>query len=90
MKKSLLLAACLALPFAALAADGQHESKKHAPKAENAASAAHPAASAGEARMAAQASKDRGSKMGACRKEVTDQGLQGAEYKAALSACMQK
>jgi hypothetical protein len=90
MKKSLLLVACLALPFACFAADGNQGTKKSAPATEHAASAPNHKATPGEARAAAQASKNRGSKMGACRQEVSDQGLHGEEYKTALTACMQK
>jgi hypothetical protein len=36
------------------------------------------------------AAKDRGSRMGACRKEVQDQGLAGVEMKVAITACLQR
>jgi hypothetical protein len=73
MKKSLLLAACLAMPLVSFAA---------APAPVDA------AASAAAARGAVQASKVRGSAMGACQHKATEQKLLGEERKTFLAACM--
>jgi hypothetical protein len=73
MKKSLLVVvACLALPLATFAADTKPA----------------PAASAASAREAVQASKQRGSAMGACQQKATDQKLVGEERKTFLVTCM--
>jgi Skp family chaperone for outer membrane proteins len=75
MKKSLLLVvACLALPLATFAADTKP--------------ARAPAASAVNSREAVQASKQRGSAMGACQQKATDQKLVGEERKTFLVTCM--
>jgi hypothetical protein len=81
MKKSLLLAACLVLPLAGFAADAK------APAGKTAAAPA-PAASAINSREAVQASKQRGSAMGACQQQATDKGLIGVERKTFLAACV--
>jgi hypothetical protein len=73
MKKSLLVVvACLALPLATFAADTQPM----------------PPASAASARAAVQASKHRGSAMGACQQKATDQKLVGEERKTFVATCM--
>jgi psiF repeat len=37
-----------------------------------------------------RAAKDRGSRMGACRKEAQDQGLGGADMKATIAECLKR
>jgi hypothetical protein len=81
MKKTLLLAAFLALPLATFAADAK-------PAAGHAAAAPAPAASAISSREAVQASKQRGSAMGACQQKATDQKLTGEERKTFIATCV--
>ena len=78
MKKLSLLIACFTLPVAAFAAES-------APAA-----AASAAASTAGSHAAVQASKMRGSAMGACRQDAQDRNLTGEAFKTAVAECMKK
>jgi hypothetical protein len=78
MNKTILAIACFVVPFATMAADA----------AAPAAAASAPAKV--EAHSAAVASKAQSVKNGACRKEASDKGLNGVEYKAAVVECMKR
>jgi hypothetical protein len=71
------------VPLAALAADAGPTAK---PAAKTAAVAA--ATPAAQSKSTLQASKARGSLMGACQKKAAEQDLQQIERKQFLSACM--
>jgi hypothetical protein len=97
MKKLLLILSVLSISIAAVAADGKtkgadNKAQASTPAAKSSPKAAStpPAASAPaatEARAAAKASKQRSTKMAACRKEATDKGLRDVELKSAIAAC---
>jgi hypothetical protein len=78
MNKSLLAIACFAIPFASFAAEA------------TAPAAAASAPAKVEAHSAAVASKAQSVKNGACRKEASDKGLNGVEYKTAVVECMKR
>jgi hypothetical protein len=98
MKKIFAVLAVLSLPLAALAADSKTVPSNNAAAPKHAASAGarskhQPAVqptSAADKRAEVKASKDHGSKMGACRAEATTQQLSGQAYKDAVTACMKK
>ncbi len=85
MKKLTLLLTCLALsssmPLAVLAADA-------GPTAKPAAKTGEVSTPAAQSKSTLQASKARGSLMGACQKKAAEQNLQQIERKQFLSACM--
>ncbi|MEY4747816.1 MAG: hypothetical protein RIQ60_30 [Pseudomonadota bacterium] len=89
MNKLALLLACIALPVAAVAADAKADPKAAGNPPTNApAPAAKPKPI--DSHAAVQASKQRGSNMGACREEATARGLTGDAYKAAIATCMKQ
>ena len=104
MKKTLLMAAVLALPLSLMAAEGgsprgEREEAAKAPAAAASGAPSHqhhakdPVLVAQHRDQQAQEvrqAKDRGSRMGACRKEAQDQGLGDAEMKMAISACLKR
>ncbi len=103
MKKTLLIAAVLALPLSVIAADGgkrgeREEGAKSAAAASAPAEAAHHKAkdpvAVAQHRDAqikeVRSAKERGSRMGACRKEAQDQGLGDADMKQAIADCLKR
>jgi len=81
MMKHMLMAACLALPLAAV----QAEEKKHSPAQaaqQEKMAACNKQAGEGEHKMTQQ------EKMAACNKQAGDKALKGDERKAFMSKCL--
>jgi hypothetical protein len=80
--KHVFLAFCIALPLTTLAAESTQSRR------DSGAAAAGVQTASVDGHAAVRSAKERGSRMGACRQQASDQGLTGAEYKVALATCM--